>query len=126
MSKPRPIHVTRPLRSAPDEAEPSFSFEEESFLSNRAVDYEDDFHRRLTSSGARREESGNNSFWRASSSGATSASASPSFSSVNLRGKSDVNTKERKSNVVHAHTPPQTVANISSSESIIKNAVRCQ
>jgi hypothetical protein len=123
MSKPRPIPLTRPLRSTPDEAEPSFSFEEESYLSNRAVDYEDDFHRRLTTttSGARREESGGSSFWRASS--VNSVTATPSFNSVHLRGKSDVNVKERKANVTPAPPTPQPVARMSSAESLNTNTV---
>jgi hypothetical protein len=118
MSKPRPIPLTRPLRSTPDEAEPSFSFEEESYLSNRAVDFEDDFHRRLT--GTRREESGGSSFWRASS--VNSVAATPSFNSVHLRGKSDVNVKERKANVIPAPPTPQPVARMSSAESLTGNS----
>ena len=125
MSKPRPIPITRTLRSAPDEAEPSFSFEEESFLSNnRALDFEDDFHRRLTSTGVRREESGGASFWRATSTGVNNAVNSPSFNSVNLRGESDVNGKERTANVAHAQTPPRPTAKAASAESSATNTVR--
>lgn len=124
MSKPRPIPFTRPLRSTPDEAEPSFSFEEESFLSNKALDFEDDFHRRLTSPGVRREESGGASFWRASSSGVNNAVSTPSFNSVNLQGKSDISVNERKANVTQAQTSPQPVARIPSAESLVTSNVR--
>eukprot|EP00980_Cylindrotheca_fusiformis_P020082 scaffold7161_cov133-Cylindrotheca_fusiformis.AAC.5 len=49
MSKPRPIHtIHRVLSDTPDESEPSFSFERQSFLTTQEEDIEDEFHRRLT------------------------------------------------------------------------------
>ena len=96
-SRPRPIHNNlhhREIRSTPDEAEPSFSYEQESFMAQDrahegADDVEDEFHRRLAQqqSGQRRESSGSHSggggsFWRSSTS--ESAPQGPSFSSVNL------------------------------------------
>lgn len=71
MSKPRPIHsAPRLLRETPDEAEPSYSYEAETFLGREEDDVEDEFHRRLASNSRARE--GNNattggasgSFWR--------------------------------------------------------------
>ena len=51
MSKPRPIHTMhRTLRETPDEAEPSSSYEQESFLGRAEDEMEDEFHRRLSSS----------------------------------------------------------------------------
>ena len=59
MSKPRPIHTMhRDLRDTPDEAEPSFSYEQESFLGREEDDMEDEFHRRLASTARVRESSG--------------------------------------------------------------------
>ena len=59
MSKPKPIHTThRPLRETPDEAEPSFSYEQESFLAQSVDDLEDEFDRRLHISN-RRASGGN-------------------------------------------------------------------
>lgn len=49
MSKPRPIHtIHRDLQDTPDDAEPSFSYERQSFLATQEEDMEDEFHRRLT------------------------------------------------------------------------------
>lgn len=48
MSKPRPIHTLhKSLRERPDESEPSYSYEETSFLAQREDDVEDEFHRRV-------------------------------------------------------------------------------
>ena len=98
-SRPRPIHFPRALRSTPDEAEPSFSYEQESFLGGKEDLVEDEFHRRLA--GSRRETSGaggpgssGNSFWRTSTD-SSATSQSPSFSSVTFKGKTD-NVKDRK------------------------------
>ena len=81
MSGPRPIHQPhREIRSQPDDAEPSFSYEKESYLSGgREEDVEDDFHRRVSTS---RRDSGA-SFWRSTSSGENFGG--PSFSSVSMK-----------------------------------------
>lgn len=92
MSKPRPIHlIPRAIQAVPDEAEPSFSYEQESFLSTKEEDAEDEFHRRLAA-GSRREYSGGTSFWRTTtntSNGENSSSSSqgPYFSSVSISAK---------------------------------------
>jgi hypothetical protein len=98
-SRPRPIHNPhREIRSTPDEAEPSFSYEQESFLAvanNReGDDVEDEFHRRLAQqqSGQRRESSGSHggggsSFWRTQV--AENAQQGPSFSSANLNASNN-------------------------------------
>eukprot|EP00934_Nitzschia_sp_Nitz4_P003673 Nitzschia sp. Nitz4//scaffold115_size69933//47363//53133//NITZ4_006008-RA/size69933-snap-gene-0.86-mRNA-1//-1//CDS//3329533517//3663//frame0 len=50
-SKPRPIHtLPRDLRETPDEAEPSYSYEDHAFLSSSLDNVEDEFHRRLAGS----------------------------------------------------------------------------
>jgi hypothetical protein len=50
-SKPRPIHTLhKPLREVPDESEPSYSYEETSFLAQKEDDVEDEFHRRFLAS----------------------------------------------------------------------------
>lgn len=78
-SKPRPIHqLHRELRSQPDEAEPSLSYEQESFLMGREDDVEDEFHRRLQNT--RRDSGG--SFWRTEFGG-------PSFSSMSMKQRQD-------------------------------------
>jgi hypothetical protein len=85
MSKPRPIHVlAREIRSSPDEAEPSFSYEQDSFLAAKEDDAEDEFHRRLGGS-SRRESSGSQggSFWRTTT--ADNKNEGPSFSSMNMK-----------------------------------------
>jgi Leucine-rich repeat (LRR) protein len=118
-SRPRPIsnHLQhREIRSTPDEAEPSFSYEQESFLAQDrahegADDVEDEFHRRLAQqqSGQRRESSGSHSgggssFWRSS----TDAQQGPSFSSVNLNSSShtasDTNTSNHTKNTSTNHS----------------------
>jgi len=103
MSKPRPIH--REIRSIPDDAEPSFSYEQESFMAAREDDVEDEFHRRLA--GNRRESSGSHggggsSFWRTTSDNKTEGAAgvvqTPSFSSMNMnKSETTPRAKERKS-----------------------------
>jgi hypothetical protein len=107
MSKPRPIHSSpRVLRSTPDEAEPSFSYEQESFLGDKEVDVEDEFHRRLA--GSRRETAHSSgigqSFWRnstTSSAGEGSASSqAPLFSSVSISAKNDSMREQRSSGVL--------------------------
>ena len=71
-SRPRPIHQPpREIRSTPDETEPSYSYEQKSFLPKSEDEVEDEFHRRLNSRG---------SFWRDSSS-----AVGPSFSSMNMK-----------------------------------------
>lgn len=98
-SRPRPIHNNlhhREIRSTPDEAEPSFSYEQESFMASAsnhegADDVEDEFHRRLAQqqSGHRRVSSGSHSvgssFWR-STVAENAAQQGPSFSSANING----------------------------------------
>jgi hypothetical protein len=85
MSKPRPIHhIDRELCSQPDDAEPSFSYEQESFLVGaKGEDVEDEFHRRLQSS--RRDSGG--SFWRTNSN--SGEFAGPSFSSMSMKQRQD-------------------------------------
>jgi hypothetical protein len=66
-SKPRPIHqLHRELRSTPDEAEPSYSYEQESFMAQREDEHEDAFHRnyplnRRDSTGSHNSSSNDNS-----------------------------------------------------------------
>jgi hypothetical protein len=49
-SKPRPIHTPHShFRDTPDESEPSYSYEETSFMAQKEDDVEDEFHRRLAS-----------------------------------------------------------------------------
>jgi len=100
MSKARPIQSSRALRSTPDEADPSFSYEQESFLGSKDVDVEDEFHRRLA--GSRRDTFGShgngtsgNSFWRTTASSNTSTSSLPSFSSVNLKEKNGISIEKK-------------------------------
>jgi hypothetical protein len=82
-TRPRPIqYLQRNLRSDPDEAEPSVSIEQESFVQTREEDEEEEFHRRLMH---RRESSsgggnGGMSFWRSSSS--SDASTTPFGNSI--------------------------------------------
>ncbi|KAL3919438.1 MAG: hypothetical protein SGILL_003752 [Bacillariaceae sp.] len=73
-TKPRPIHsLHKRLRDAPDESEPSYSYEETSFLAEREDAAEDEFHRRFAagtsrgsggSNGASAPATGRSSFWR--------------------------------------------------------------
>lgn len=85
MSNPRPIHkLHRELNVQANEAEPSFSYEQESFLMGRVEeDVEDEFHRRITSS--RRDSGG--SFWRTT--GSFGDLAAPSFSSMSMQQRLD-------------------------------------
>ena len=116
MSKPRPIHSAhRDIRSSPDEAEPSYSYEQELTLGRDQVDdVEDEFHRRLagnSSSNNRRDSHGSSnsviggtssglmagagSFWRTDAPGWQQG---PSFSSMNMKPSTDtVMVNERKS-----------------------------
>jgi hypothetical protein len=69
MSSGRPIHTPpRDLRDTPDEAEPSYSYEDSAFVGGVEDDVEDEFHRRLASN-TRRENSGGG--------GPTSSTTSP-------------------------------------------------
>ena len=111
MSKPRPIHTTihsRDLRLAPDESEPSYSYEQESFLPREEDDVEDEFHRRLAGSSRRSDSSAASggggggsggppgSFWRTDT--PNWSNQGPSFSSVQIKPAKDVVTvNERKS-----------------------------
>ncbi len=64
-SKPRPVHtLSRDLRETPDEAEPSFSYEDTAFMGGLEDDVEDEFHRRLASTGKQPPVVGGSSFWR--------------------------------------------------------------
>lgn len=115
MSKPRPIHsIHRDIRITPDEAEPSYSYEQELTLGRDQVDdVEDEFHRRLagSSSSNRRDSHGSSSnaaasvasgsvlgagsFWRTDTPGWQQG---PSFSSMNMKASTDtVMVNERKS-----------------------------
>ena len=70
-SHPRPIHQPpREIRNAPDETEPSFSYEQESFLPKSEDEVEDEFHRRLTGT----------NFWRGGGGG-----EGPSFNSMSMK-----------------------------------------
>lgn len=81
-SRPRPIHsLPREIRSSPDEAEPTCSFENESFLlASPELEKEDEFHRRLQISNysKRNNDGTGGSFWRSSS----AESSLPAFSSA--------------------------------------------
>jgi len=80
-SRPRPIHQPpRELRSTPAETEPSYSYEQESFLPKSEDELEDEFYRRLNSSSSQK----GNAFWRTSSDG-----VGPSFSSMNMKQRSN-------------------------------------
>jgi hypothetical protein len=92
-SKPRPVHtIHRDLRVTPDENEPSFSYEQESFMVQAEDDVEDEFHRRLASN-SRRESSTSShtsgvaaggppgSFWRTD----TPNWQGPAFSSMQIK-----------------------------------------
>jgi len=114
MSDARPIHQIDPeLCSQPDDAEPSFSYEQESFLVGaKEEDVEDEFHRRLQSS--RRDSGG--SFWRTSSSSAEFAG--PNFSSMSMKQRQDSTTSvsERKTSgrlgvALQMQTPEQNDSN---------------
>ena len=84
-SHPRPIPTPRVLNKTPDEAEPSFSYERESFMDGgKHLDVEDEFHRRLA--GSRNSHSHGNSFWRTST---TNGEAAPSFASVKFAARSE-------------------------------------
>ena len=84
MSNPRPIHkLHRELNVQADEAEPSFSYEQKSFLMGKEEDVEDDFHRRISSS--RRDSGG--SFWR--NTGSSGDLTAPSFSSMSMKQSLD-------------------------------------
>jgi hypothetical protein len=86
MSNPRPIHQPhREIRHVPDETEPSYSYEQETFLPKSEDEVEDEFHRRLQFKG---------SFWRTSD--ASSASVGPSFSSMNMDQQSGSDSPETK------------------------------
>lgn len=78
MSKPRPIHsLHRDLRKQPDPAEPSFSYEKESFLKvDREEQFADEFHRRLDGAHNNLNSSGghNSSFRRLENSSASAKS----------------------------------------------------
>jgi hypothetical protein len=106
-TNPRPIHsLHREIRSDPDEAEPSYSFESEAFmLTAPELNTEDEFHRRLQLS-----SSGNNtnskrtseggaagaSFWRSSSAETTQpvfSSAVHSALRTNLEAKKAAHSK---------------------------------
>jgi hypothetical protein len=89
MSNSRPIHnLHREIRSTPDEAEPTFSFERDSFLASPELEKEDEFHRRLQQTtyrgggggGGNNSSSnvGGGSFWRSSS----AESSQPLFTSA--------------------------------------------
>ena len=110
-SNARPIHnLHREIRSTPDDAEPTYSFERESFLASPELEKEDEFHRRLQASykgtgggggggtGAP-AIGGGGSFWRSSS----AESAQPVFTSaVQHNGtsivRSGANSNEAKKN----------------------------
>jgi len=70
MSNPRPIHnLNRDLRQSPDDAEPSFSYEDSAFLLRGEEHVEAEFHRRLQrprGGGGGSGEGGSGSFWRTS------------------------------------------------------------
>jgi hypothetical protein len=142
-SRPRPISNNlhhREIRSTPDDAEPSFSYEQESFMAQdraheSADDVEDEFHRRLAQqqSGQRRESSGSHSgggssFWRSSTS--ESAPQGPSFSSVNLNSNSshtatntNINTSYHTKNTSTNHNTTNN-NNISNSNTSANNSNR--
>ncbi|KAG7343390.1 Miro domain containing protein [Nitzschia inconspicua] len=59
--QPRPIHSSHDqLRDTPDESEPSYSYEETSFLAQKEDDVEDEFHRRFMLSSTTNSSSNNN------------------------------------------------------------------
>jgi hypothetical protein len=83
MSNPRPIHIPhRPINEKADEAEPTFSYEQDYFLMRKEDDVEDEFHRRLNSG----KQGTGVSFWRTSSSVDL---AGPYFNSMNMNQRQD-------------------------------------
>jgi hypothetical protein len=104
-NNPRPIHtIHRDLRETPDEAEPSFSYEQESFLGREEDDVEDEFHRRLASNSRAREGSGGissgsgagGSFWRTDAT-PNWGQQGPNFNSARIiPNKDGTAAKERK------------------------------
>lgn len=85
MSQPRPIHQPpREIQSQPHEAEPSLSYERDSFLLDKGDKEEDEFHRRSQLS-TRRETGGN--FWRRS--GSSGDFAGPNFSSMSMKERQE-------------------------------------
>jgi hypothetical protein len=78
-SRARPIHqLHRPLRDTPDEAEPSYSYEQESFLAQKEDDVEDAFFQkqkmnRRDSSGS--QGSANNHLYKDGSKGSNGTAA---------------------------------------------------
>eukprot|EP00546_Thalassionema_frauenfeldii_P001231 CAMPEP_0178932680 /NCGR_PEP_ID=MMETSP0786-20121207/22772_1 /TAXON_ID=186022 /ORGANISM="Thalassionema frauenfeldii, Strain CCMP 1798" /LENGTH=1673 /DNA_ID=CAMNT_0020610039 /DNA_START=172 /DNA_END=5190 /DNA_ORIENTATION=- len=85
MSQPRPIHQPpREIQSQPHEAEPSFSYERDSFLLDKGDKEEDEFHRRSQLS-TRRETGG--SFWRRS--GSSGDFTGPNFSSMSMKERQE-------------------------------------
>mmetsp|Transcript_25487 Transcript_25487/g.29118 ORF Transcript_25487/g.29118 Transcript_25487/m.29118 type:complete len:339 (-) Transcript_25487:35-1051(-) len=84
MSQPRPIYQPpQEIQSEPQEAQPSYSYEQKIFFSDKGDKEEDEFHRRLQST--KRESSGN--FWRRSNS--TGEFAGPSFSSMSMKQRQE-------------------------------------
>lgn len=64
-SRPRPFPaLSRDLRETPDEAEPSYSYEDTAFMGGVEDDEEDEFHRRLASTSKQPPVVGGSSFWR--------------------------------------------------------------
>lgn len=83
-SKPRPIHQPhREIRSTPDDTEPSFSYEQESFLPKSEEEIEDAFLAQLNS---------RSSFWRSSG----SEGVGPAFSSMNMKQQRSEGTSENR------------------------------
>lgn len=104
-SKPRPIAFPRDLRSTPDEAEPSYSYEE-SLLGAAELDVEDEFHRRLA---GHRQSSSHGSFWRSTSD--ASQANGPSFSSVHINaisGSAVTSSKRKSSGLLGAALQAET------------------
>lgn len=110
-SNPRPIHQPhREIRSTPDETEPSFSYEETSFLPKSEDEIEDAFHNRLNQ---------RSSFWRSSN------NSEPTFSSMNMRQQQqqrEAVTESRNSS--GSSSQPETTATATTTTTPLPNSVR--
>lgn len=114
-TRPRPIHLPgREIRSVPDDNEPSYSYEEKSFLAaGKEQDVEDEFHRRLHGS---RHSGG--SFWRTAS---NSSAGEPAFSSMNMKRSESV--VDRQKSTGRLGVALQLHANVNGNGTVNEQAV---
>lgn len=102
-SRARPIHQPpREIRREPDETEPSFSYEQESFLPKSEDEVEDEFHRRLTGT----------NFWRGGGEG-------PSFNSMNMKQQEE----RGSSGEADESATPRSVVTVGSPNALLPSSV---